>query len=75
MFEDNIDLYEKLKQVGEMEVVLDSGVELVLHTHDTETYQNQEAIRTEGIPEDGGEYEYVIFDATDVEHYSYHKEI
>jgi len=75
MFEDNIDLYEKLKQVGEMEVVLDSGVELVLHTHDTETYYDEETIRTEGIPEDGSEYEYVIFDATDVEHYSYHKEI
>lgn len=73
MFESNKELYDELKNVGEMEVVLDSGVELVLHTHDT--YHDENSIRTQGIPEDGGEYEYVIFDATDVEHYSYHKEI
>lgn len=59
--------------LGEMDVVLDSGKTYELHIHDTEFIENgdTDTIKTEGLNDDG-EYVFIEFPVSAVEQIRHH---
>lgn len=66
------DVRDVLESTGEVMVVLESDREYELHLHDTEFDENANTITTQGMF--NGEYRYVTFPASAVEHHYIHKE-
>lgn len=69
------ELFDVLREYGELMVVLESDREYTLHPHDTEFDSESGMINTRGIPENGDEYQKVTFPAERVEHYYAHAEV
>nr|EGQ40752.1 MAG: hypothetical protein J07AB56_03030 [Candidatus Nanosalinarum sp. J07AB56] len=65
-------LRQRLRDHGEIMVVLDSGLEYDLHTHTSEIDTETGSVTTEGMKD--GEYVVVKFPAEHVEHTYYHRE-
>lgn len=65
-------LEQKLRNSGELMVVLESGLEYDLHTHTSEVHVDEGLVTTEGMKD--GDYVVVEFPAEAVEHVYTHRE-
>ena len=65
-------LQNRLKETGELMVVLESGVKYDLHSHTSEVNVDQGTVYTEGMKD--GEYVVIEFPTAAVEHTYYHRE-
>lgn len=62
-----------LEQAGELLVVLESGEEYELHTHDTRFEETRDDVIIESDGYIDGEYRVVSFPASRIEHHYIHK--